>query len=322
MSRIRSARESGGRARQRGGETERREVRSADPSLSPEANRLLTEELQDAVGADHVEVPAGAPDRTREHHASAGAGMTSNLAQTRLYLVIAFFVLLTVGVVVSLATGSWWALVGALVVHAVGTLATLASVVQLTTQVEHVESTTAARLEEEGVNDPDKVLTDLVEDYAAMRDASGTAEVFATGNNDNTADPLDDPARATAEQRTSITPDGRQSKPGGSGSVIGGMPLAVVLGLVVLTLIVGIVEGGELWALPAMVWLGAAVWLATMLHMDGRREERAARDGERIGSDREAGDSRGSATRLLPLAAAIVVGVIGFGVMMVLLATS
>jgi hypothetical protein len=33
-------------------ETERREVRSDDPSLSPRANELLTHELRDAVGAD------------------------------------------------------------------------------------------------------------------------------------------------------------------------------------------------------------------------------------------------------------------------------
>ncbi len=38
-----------------------REVRSDDPSLSPEANRLLTRELRAAVGADWVRVPTGTP---------------------------------------------------------------------------------------------------------------------------------------------------------------------------------------------------------------------------------------------------------------------
>ncbi len=39
-------------------ETERRFVRSEDPELTPEANRLLTEDLREVVGRDEVEGPA------------------------------------------------------------------------------------------------------------------------------------------------------------------------------------------------------------------------------------------------------------------------
>ncbi|HEY4279659.1 MAG TPA: hypothetical protein VGM91_15650 [Conexibacter sp.] len=39
------------------GPMRRRPVRSEDPTLSPEANRLLTEELREVVGSDEVELP-------------------------------------------------------------------------------------------------------------------------------------------------------------------------------------------------------------------------------------------------------------------------
>jgi hypothetical protein len=41
---------------------ERRFVRSDDPNPSAEANAALTEELQQAIGAEHVSMPADAPD--------------------------------------------------------------------------------------------------------------------------------------------------------------------------------------------------------------------------------------------------------------------
>jgi hypothetical protein len=49
-------------------ETEVREVVSDDPSLSPEANRILTEEAREAVGADRVRVPRDKPHAERERH--------------------------------------------------------------------------------------------------------------------------------------------------------------------------------------------------------------------------------------------------------------
>jgi hypothetical protein len=40
-----------------------RDVRADNPNLSPEANRLLTDELREAVGADRVEVPGDGAER-------------------------------------------------------------------------------------------------------------------------------------------------------------------------------------------------------------------------------------------------------------------
>ncbi|HWC26391.1 MAG TPA: hypothetical protein VG474_07395, partial [Solirubrobacteraceae bacterium] len=50
--------------------TQRRPVRSEDPSLSPEANELLTHELREAIGSDEVEVPEDVPDRSEDAHAT------------------------------------------------------------------------------------------------------------------------------------------------------------------------------------------------------------------------------------------------------------
>lgn len=177
----------------------RRTVRSDDPSLSDEANRLLTEELRRAVGSDEVEVPADALDRSSERHGAHGTIVTSLIANGTV-LLFTFLALVVVGTIVSLATGSWWALAIAVGVHALGTMITAGSAVALTTEVEHVDPSTAARLEDEGVPDPDRVLTKLVEDYRGGTRAPGAAD-------------------ATSEQRRAMTPSS-----GGSRAVGGSLP--------------------------------------------------------------------------------------------------
>jgi hypothetical protein len=52
--------------------TDRRAVRSADPSLSAEANRLLTLELREIAGRDVVDVPVGRLDPARTVHGVHG----------------------------------------------------------------------------------------------------------------------------------------------------------------------------------------------------------------------------------------------------------
>ncbi len=250
----------------------------------------------------------------------------ATLAANRLVLVISLVVLITIGIVVSLTTGSWWALVIALAIHAIGTLGAATAAIQLSTEVEHVGPTTAALLEDEGVGDADQILSELVEDFAGATEAHGVAEVISTGNNENAADPDRERAQATVEQRTAMTPSSRGSSPAGSGSVIGAMPLAIVSALVVLTLVVAIAEGGVLWILPAVTWAAAAGWLATVLRIDGRAEEEAAHDGEPL-TDRGPGRPTGDATsgmrqRIAPVVAVVVGGVVGFAVLVVLLVTS
>jgi hypothetical protein len=143
---------------------EPREVRVADPSLSPEANRILTEELRQVVGGDTVRVPAGRKHVERERH-GARSGFVVGLASNRLALGIAFLVALVVGAILSLVTDSWWFLLLALGVLALATIAVVLGVVQLTTETEHLSPSAAARLEDEGVGDPDALFSALVEEF-------------------------------------------------------------------------------------------------------------------------------------------------------------
>jgi hypothetical protein len=88
---------------------------------------------------------------------------------------VTFLTMVVVGAVVSLATGSWWALIAALGVHALGTLLVAVGAIQLTTEVEHASPQVAARLEAEGVRDADKLLSELVEEFAGTQETHGTA---------------------------------------------------------------------------------------------------------------------------------------------------
>jgi hypothetical protein len=141
-------------------------------SLSPEANRLLTEELWAVVGRDDVEVAADAPRRTEERHGTHSR-FVATLLSHRQILLVTLLAAIVVGGIVSLSTGAYWAVLVAVGLHAFGTMVVVAAAVQLTTEVEHVAPETAARLEAEGVADPDRALTELVEDFAGAERAGG-----------------------------------------------------------------------------------------------------------------------------------------------------
>ncbi len=183
---------------------ERREVRAADPSLSPEANRVLTDELRRAVGRDEVEVPVGRPHVERGRHGGR-PGIVVLLAENRLVVAMTLLGALVVGAVISLATGSWWFLLLALGLDLLGVLAVVAIVLAMTTETEHVSPGAAARLEDEGVADPDRVFSDLVEGFAPA-DRRG---------DERTTSADEDPAQAAAEQRSSVTPSHEGSRPVG-----------------------------------------------------------------------------------------------------------
>lgn len=145
--------------------TERRAVRVEDPSLSPEANRILTEQLRATIGRDAVDVPRSRPHVERERHGGRPAVVVV-LDQNRLAIAMTFLAALVVGAILSLTSGSWWFLLLALGVHAFGTLAMVALVLAMTAETEHLPPAVIARLEDEGVEDPDKLFTQLVAEYA------------------------------------------------------------------------------------------------------------------------------------------------------------
>lgn len=139
----------------------RRPIQSDDPSLSDEANRLLTDELREAVG--HDTMPDGPDPQPYAHEAHATATVLGvDLSGLRLGLIIMVLVLMVTGAVVGLGTGSWWLLLLALAILVSATVATALLTNSMTALEEHTDPATAARLEEEGIADPDRVLTELV----------------------------------------------------------------------------------------------------------------------------------------------------------------
>jgi hypothetical protein len=149
---------------------ERRKVVVDEPGLSDETNRALTEEVRAAVGSDEVRVPR---DRPRARAPQRRSGFAATLSANRLILIISFLTLLVVGAVLALITGSWWWLIVPLVVHAIATVALGAGMVQATTQAEKPDPSTVARMEDEGVPDPEGTFNELVDEYGGTGGAEG-----------------------------------------------------------------------------------------------------------------------------------------------------
>jgi hypothetical protein len=281
--------------------TERRFVRSEDPGLTPEANRLLTEEVREVVGADEVEVPAGTPHRSTDRHGGRSP-LVATLIANRPLVIVSLLAAIVVGGIISLTTGYYVAVLLAVGLHALCTMLVAAGAVQLTTQVEHVGPETAARLEQEGVGDPDRVLTELVEDFAGAQQAGGMTEVISSGNNERTVEAGDDPARAMLEQRTAMTPQARPGPSAGEGSAIALLPWWVVVGVMVVS-VVAIPFFSQGWVLPLVIVPLGLAWMAMQRWM--ARAESAR-------SSRSTGDTAGAQRRFAPITIFVVVGVIWF----------
>ncbi len=178
-----------------------------DPSLSPEANRILRGELREAVGDEAVDAAADRPSETRRRHGGR-SGLAVIFAANRLAASIGLLSAMVIAAVLLLSTGSWWFLALVVVVLLLAMIAVVLVALQMTTETEHLSPTAAARLEAEGVADPDAAFSDLVEDVASGE--PGEARGRET--------PVEEqPARAAAEQRSAVTPSHDPSKPVGPG---------------------------------------------------------------------------------------------------------
>jgi len=242
-------------------DTEIREVVSDDPSLSPEANRVLTEEARAAVGAERVRVPRDKPHTERDRAGTHGS-LAESFAANRLIIAITFGSLLVVGAIVALATDSWWAVVVAAGVHAIGTFVVLTMLGSAVRQTEHASPTATALLAEEGVADPDARLSDLVEEYSGVE----------SGENAQPDDPSQAPARAATEQRSANTPAGVQTEPAGTNSAIDRfMPKWVMAGLMVFAVVVGALSpllGAKFVIVPAIGLPLGGIWLLMRRNVD------------------------------------------------------
>ena len=105
---------------------ERRAARLDDPALWPGANRA-------------------------RHGARPSAGVV--FGQNRFAILMTFLAALAIGAIVSLTTGSWWFLLLALGVHALGTLAMVALVLAMREQQEHLPPGAAVERAREEVHE-------------------------------------------------------------------------------------------------------------------------------------------------------------------------
>lgn len=147
--------------------TEDRNIRSVvseDPTLSAEANRLLTRELRQVIGSDEVAVPASRPHHETDRHGTHSP-LTANVIETRLALIVTALVLLVVAALVAVYTRNILVLVGAVGLLMVTAAAMALLTSRFTDETDHVTPETAARLEAEGVGDPDRFFNELLEEY-------------------------------------------------------------------------------------------------------------------------------------------------------------
>jgi hypothetical protein len=150
--------------------SEHRIVLSEDPSLTPRANALLTEQLRDVIGSDEVDVPTGTTHHAAERHATH-PWFVGTLIEIQIGVAVMAFSLLVTGAILTLVTGSVWALVGALVLHGIGTFAVFSATLRTMGENEHLSPELGARLEAEGVADPDRVFEDLLEEFTGVKPA-------------------------------------------------------------------------------------------------------------------------------------------------------
>ena len=151
-----------------------RSVESNDPSLSAEANRLLTGELRAVIGSDSVQVPESWPDHRADRHATH-SGFAASAIVLRVLISIVGLVLAMTVLISVIATTESWVLVGVATALFLPTTFVIAwTVLRTFDEFEHVDPEVAAMLSAEGMGDPDRTFTDLVHDFQPPRRMSGS----------------------------------------------------------------------------------------------------------------------------------------------------
>jgi hypothetical protein len=186
---------------------ERRAVEVHEPELSASTNAQLTDEVREVIGADVVEVPADRPHPSAGEHVEHRRSLPLPFPLPNNFVVaLGGLALVVIAAIVALAvvTHFWWTLVLALLVLAAMTYVVVAMIIKMTSNPERPEPTTVAAMEQEGVDDPEQLFSDLVAEFTAEPDAGGAAG--------RTTDAADDHAAAAAEQRDATTPSGGPSR--------------------------------------------------------------------------------------------------------------
>lgn len=273
--------ESVGGANADGAPTEDRTVQAEDPNLSRDTNARLTRELRDVVGTDRLRVPVDRPRASRGEHPQQH-GVAASINQHRFQYIRATAIVLTFGAVVSLVTGDWWLLPLAAGIHALGTMTVTLTIIRMTTMTEHPSPDVAAALAEEGVANPDEYFSRMVEEFRPSGESErGASEVISPGNNERDTPSDANPADASAEQSSAMTPTSQPSRPAGEGGAPDLVIWSTIASLFVVSIIVPLAAGGGwLWLLPAVMvplLVGFVVFQRLMIrdsdkvHIEGER---------------------------------------------------
>lgn len=285
--------------------SERRFTRPKDPSLTDEANRLLDRELEEATGARVEEGPPRAEDPDAPAPAGRRSSFVSTLVDARPILGLTLLVLVIVGCVVGLTTGSWIVLVVLVGLHAIATAVVATGVIQMTTETEHVAPEVSARLSAEGVADPDRLLTDLVQEVAGDARRRGPAEVVTPGHDERTQAADGDQATSTAEQRTALTPTSRGTPVTRTTGAVAALPWWVVIGVMALSIAFGAIDGGLMWVATAIVLVAGSAWIGMDRFAD-----------RRLGTAEAEADSRTVNRVAVAAIAAVVLAIMAFVTLM------
>ncbi len=186
--------------------------RDDNPEISEEARDTLIGELEDAVGEEAVEQADLDVDRAISERPHPGR---SAFASSRLLILLTGATALTVGVIAALALGSWWLVAVAMLVHGVLTAVVVGSSMTLFSQVEKPDPSVVTKLEEEGVEDPEPVINDLVEQVADKEEGSRTQRAV-TDDAGETRPTEEDGAEAVTRQQGATTPASEPTRKAGS----------------------------------------------------------------------------------------------------------
>jgi hypothetical protein len=130
--------------------------------------QALKSELKDALDGDVDDATAeralASPPRSR---------FATLISENQLMIGITLAVAIVFGVVLSVFLNSWVFLAVAVLVHAFGTLATTALAVWMATSGDKPDPRTVARLEEQGVTDPEQALNDAVHNVRSGGEGKG-----------------------------------------------------------------------------------------------------------------------------------------------------
>ena len=177
-----------------------REVRVQEPGLTEATNQDLTDEVRDVVGRDDVRVPAGRARPSRGEPSGFSAERTA--PSDGFAFVQIGGAAIVIGAIIALAAGEWWLLPVAAMVLFVVTYGVVRTIMRMTSRPESPSPTTAAAMREDGIRDPERHFSAIVDEF--------TEE--AGGGEGRTATAEEDGARTAAEHRRSGTPTGGRSR--------------------------------------------------------------------------------------------------------------